>query len=52
MQNGKDLKERTKRFALLVIEMYSTLPKTTVAQVLGNAECRMQKENNSYFLIL
>jgi four helix bundle protein len=35
MQNGKDLKERTKRFALLVIKMYSILPKTTVARVLG-----------------
>lgn len=40
MQNKKDLKERTKRFALLVIKMYSTLPKTTVAQVLGKQVLR------------
>jgi four helix bundle protein len=40
MQNGKDLKERTKRFALLVIKMYSILPKTTVARVLGNQVLR------------
>jgi four helix bundle protein len=40
MQNGKDLKERTKRFALLVIKMYSILPKTTVARVLGKQVLR------------
>ena len=40
MQNEKDLKERTKRFALYVIQMYSGLPKTTVAQVLGKQVLR------------
>lgn len=30
-----DLKGRTKRFALRVIRLYSALPKTTVAQVIG-----------------
>lgn len=30
-----DLKERTKQFALRVIRLYSSLPKTTEAQVLG-----------------
>ncbi len=33
----KDLKPRTKEFALRVIRMYSKLPKSdTVAQMLGN----------------
>ena len=40
MQNKKDLKERTKRFALLVIKMYSTLPKTKIAQVIGGQVLR------------
>jgi len=31
----KDLKTRTKEFALRVIRLYSALPKTTEAQVLG-----------------
>ncbi len=31
----KDLRDRTKAFALLVIRMYSSLPKTTEAQVMG-----------------
>ncbi len=36
MQNAeKDLQERTKRFALSVIRMFSMIPKTTEAQVLG-----------------
>ena len=36
MQNeGKDLRDRTKRFALRIVEMFSVLPKTTEAQVLG-----------------
>ena len=30
-----DLRERTKRFALRIIRMFSALPKTTEAQVLG-----------------
>jgi four helix bundle protein len=36
----RDLAERTKTFALRVIRMYSALPKTTVAQVLGKQVLR------------
>ena len=32
---GKDLKFRTKSFALRIIKLYSALPKTTEAQVIG-----------------
>ena len=32
---SKNLKERTKDFALRIIHLYSALPKTSVAQVLG-----------------
>ena len=36
MQNyERDLRDRTKRFALSVIRMFSMIPKTTEAQVLG-----------------
>lgn len=35
-----DLRDRTKAFALRVIRMYSALPKTTVAQVLGKQSLR------------
>jgi four helix bundle protein len=31
----KDLKVRTKEFALRIIRLYSSLPKSTVAQVIG-----------------
>jgi four helix bundle protein len=31
----KDLRDRTKAFALRVVRMFSALPKTTEAQVLG-----------------
>jgi len=36
-ENGcpKDLKERTKKYALRVIRLYAALPQETVAQVLG-----------------
>jgi len=38
MQNDeRDLRDRTKRFALSVIRMFSMIPKTTEAQVLGRA---------------
>lgn len=33
--NPEDLKTRTKRFALEIIRLYTTLPKSTEAQVLG-----------------
>jgi four helix bundle protein len=35
MDGGVDLKERTKAFALRVIAMFASLPKTDVARVLG-----------------
>jgi four helix bundle protein len=31
----KDLRDRTKAFALRIVRMFSALPKTTEAQVLG-----------------
>ena len=34
-EDKKDLRIRTKAFALRIIHLYSTLPKTTEAQVLG-----------------
>jgi four helix bundle protein len=41
MQNGeKDLRDRTKRFALRIVEMFSIIPKTTEAQVLGKQVLR------------
>ena len=33
--SGSDLRERTKRFALRIIRLYSALPKSTEAQVIG-----------------
>ena len=36
----KDLKERTKEFALRIIKMYSSLPKSTEAKVLGKQVLR------------
>jgi four helix bundle protein len=35
MKEESDLKERTKQFALRIIRLFGSLPKTTVAQVLG-----------------
>jgi four helix bundle protein len=35
MRQEKDLRDRTKRFALQVIRTFTTLPKTTEAQVIG-----------------
>ena len=40
MQNKKDLKGRTKEFALRIMKMYSSLPKSTEAQVLGKQVLR------------
>ena len=34
-EDQRDLRERTKEFALRIIRMYSALPRTTEAQVLG-----------------
>ena len=36
----KDLKERTKNFALHIMKMYSSLPKSTEARVLGTQVLR------------
>jgi len=36
----KDLKERSKEFALRIIRMYTSLPKTTEAKVLGTQVLR------------
>jgi TIGR02436 family protein len=41
LDNGdRDLRERTKAFAIHVIRMFSSLPKTTEAQVLGKQVLR------------
>jgi four helix bundle protein len=40
MQNKKDLKDRTKKFALRIIRMYSSLPKSTEARILGKQVLR------------
>ena len=40
MANKKDLKYRTKKFALRIIKMYSSLPKSTEANVIGNQVLR------------
>jgi len=39
-QNRQDLRERTKAFALRIIKMYSSLPKSSVAQILGKQVLR------------
>lgn len=39
-ERGQDLKERTRKFALRVIRLYTSLPKTTEAQVLGRQVLR------------
>jgi len=38
--NEKDLRQRTKEFALQIIRLFSELPKTTEAQVLGKQVLR------------
>jgi len=35
-RKNQDLKDRTKQFALGVIRLYSSLPKTSIAQTIGN----------------
>jgi four helix bundle protein len=40
MQDKQDLRDRTKAFALRIIHLYSALPKTTEAQVLGKQVLR------------
>src|SRR6266516_4193400 len=36
----RDLRDRTKQFALRILEMFSVIPKTTEAQVLGKQVLR------------
>ena len=40
MQPEKDLRQRTKKFGLQIVRMFSGLPKTTEAQVLGKQVLR------------
>ena len=40
MKDERDLRERTKDFALRIIRMFTRLPKSTVAQVLGKQVLR------------
>jgi thymidine phosphorylase len=40
MEKKKDLQERTKKFALRIIKMYSALPNSTEAKVLGKQVLR------------
>jgi four helix bundle protein len=40
MREEQDLRKRTKDFALRIVRMFSALPKTTVAQVLGRQVLR------------
>ena len=39
-QKSQDLKIRTKQFALRIIRLYTSLPKTTEAQVIGKQVLR------------
>lgn len=39
-EKKRDILERTKRFALRIVRLYSALPKTTVAQVIGKQVLR------------
>lgn len=40
MKDEKNLKNRTKSFALRIVQMYAQLPKTTEAQVMGKQVLR------------
>ena len=40
MEKQKDLRQRTKDFALGIVQLYSGLPKTAEAQVIGNQVLR------------
>jgi len=39
-EKERDLRARTKAFALRIIRLYSSLPKTTEAQVMGKRVCK------------
>ena len=50
MQNDeRDLRDRTKRFALSVIRMFSMIPKTMEAQVLGKQLLRSSTSVGDYY---
>jgi four helix bundle protein len=49
MQNKKDLKERTKNFALRIIKMYSSLPKSREAELLGTQVLRSGTSVGAYY---
>ena len=40
MNEERDLRDRTKQFALRILEMFSVIPKSTQAQVLGKQVLR------------
>jgi four helix bundle protein len=40
MRERQDLRERTKQFALQIVKIYSSLPKTTEAQIIGKQVLR------------
>lgn len=48
-ENRQDLKRRTEEFALMVIRLYSILPKTTVAQILGKPVLRSGTSVGAYY---
>jgi len=50
----KDLRQRTKEFALQIIRLFSEFPKTTEAQVLGKQVLPFSRGEfpNSYFFLL
>ena len=49
----QDLSERTKVFAIQIIRLYTTLPKTTEAQVISKIEGGLQElEETAYWLEL
>ena len=45
----KDLRVRTKEFALRIIRLYTTLPKTTEAQVMGKQVLRSGTSVGAYY---
>jgi len=45
----EDLRTRTKRFALRVIRLYSALPKTTEAQVMGKQLLRSGTSDGAHY---
>ncbi|KPK25439.1 MAG: four helix bundle protein [Desulfobacterales bacterium SG8_35_2] len=49
MEKKKDLEERTKKFALRIIKMYSALPKSTEAKVLGKQVLRSGTSVGAYY---